>query len=64
MAGTISTLQTLNARSDRDQNREGDLSVGGQKGTLNSLQVDGVDITHLLYIGRTGCGPAYESQRR
>lgn len=34
---------TLTPGVIRDQNREGDLAVGGQKGTLNNLQVDGVD---------------------
>ncbi len=48
---------TLTPGVIRDQNREGDLSVGGQKGTLNSLQVDGVDNNNTFFgqsFGRTG----------
>ena len=40
---------TLTPGVIRDQNREGDLSVGGQKGTLNSLQVDGVDNNNTFF---------------
>jgi len=41
--------------------RAGDLSFGGQKGTLNSLQIDGVDNNNLFFgqaLGRTGSGRA------
>src|SRR5215813_3560470 len=41
--------------------RAGDLSFGGQKGTLNSVQIDGVDNNNLFFgqaLGRTGSGRA------
>ncbi len=41
--------------------RLGDLSFGGQKGTLNSLQIDGVDNNNMFFgqsLGRTGSGRA------
>ncbi|MEP7272160.1 MAG: TonB-dependent receptor [Acidobacteriota bacterium] len=41
--------------------RQGDLSFGGQKGTLNSVQIDGVDNNNLFFgqaLGRTGSGRA------
>jgi outer membrane receptor protein involved in Fe transport len=41
--------------------RAGDLSFGGQKGTLNSIQIDGVDNNNLFFgqaLGRTGSGRA------
>jgi outer membrane receptor protein involved in Fe transport len=41
--------------------RQGDLSFGGQKGTLNSIQIDGVDNNNLFFgqaLGRTGSGRA------
>jgi hypothetical protein len=47
----------------RDPTRTGDLSVGGQKGTLNSLQVDGVDTNNTFFgqaFGRTGVRPPYQ----
>jgi outer membrane receptor protein involved in Fe transport len=54
---------TLTPGVIRDQNREGDLAVGGQKGTLNSLQVDGVDNNNTFFgqaFGRTGTRPPYQ----
>jgi len=54
---------TLTPGVIRDQNREGDLSVGGQKGTLNNLQVDGVDNNNTFFgqaFGRTGVRPPYQ----
>ncbi|MEK7833048.1 MAG: carboxypeptidase-like regulatory domain-containing protein, partial [Acidobacteriota bacterium] len=41
--------------------RGGDLSFGGQKGTMNSIQIDGVDNNNLFFgqsLGRTGSGRA------
>lgn len=41
--------------------RAGDLSFGGQRGTLNSVQIDGVDNNNLFFgqsLGRTGSGRA------
>ncbi|MEP7343507.1 MAG: TonB-dependent receptor, partial [Acidobacteriota bacterium] len=41
--------------------RLGDLSFGGQRGTFNSLQIDGVDNNNLFFgqaLGRTGSGRA------
>ena len=58
---------TLTPGVIRDQNREGDLSVGGQKGTLNSLQVDGVDNNNTFFgqsFGRTGVRPPLPVFRR
>lgn len=54
---------TLTPGVIRDQNREGDLAVGGQKGTLNSLQVDGADNNNTFFgqaFGRTGVRPPYQ----
>lgn len=41
--------------------RQGDLSFGGQRGTLNSVQIDGVDNNNNFFgqaLGRTGSGRA------
>ena len=41
--------------------RGGDLSFGGQRGTFNSLQIDGVDNNNLFFgqtLGRSGSGRA------
>ncbi len=41
--------------------RQGDLSFGGQRGTFNSLQIDGVDNNNSFFgqaLGRTGSGRA------
>lgn len=41
--------------------RGGDLSFGGQRGTLNSVQIDGVDNNNMFFgqaLGRTGSGRA------
>lgn len=41
----------------RDNNRAGDISFGGLKGTYNSLQIDGVDNNNNFFgqaLGRTG----------
>ncbi|HEV2798923.1 MAG TPA: TonB-dependent receptor [Pyrinomonadaceae bacterium] len=54
---------TLTPGVVRDQTRQGDLSVGGQKGTLNSLQVDGADNNNTFFgqaFGRTGVRPPYQ----
>lgn len=54
---------TLSPGVIRDQNREGDLAVGGQKGTLNNLQVDGTDNNNTFFgqsFGRTGVRPPYQ----
>ncbi len=43
--------------------RGGDLSVGGQRGTLNSVQVDGVDNNNTFFgqsLGRGGVRPPYQ----
>lgn len=43
--------------------RGGDLSVGGQRGTQNSLQVDGVDNNNTFFgqaLGRGGVRPPYQ----
>src|SRR5947209_2409246 len=43
--------------------RGGDLSVGGQRGTYNSLQVDGVDNNNSFFgqaLGRGGVRPPYQ----
>ena len=48
---------TLTPSVVRDPTRQGDLAVGGQKGTLNSLQVDGADNNNTFFgqsFGRTG----------
>ncbi|MEP6787638.1 MAG: TonB-dependent receptor, partial [Acidobacteriota bacterium] len=52
---------TLTPGVIRDPSRTGDLSVGGQKGTLNSLQIDGVSNDNTFFgqsLGRTGTGRA------
>jgi hypothetical protein len=52
---------TLTPGVIRDPNRAGDLSVGGQKGTLNSLQIDGTSNDNTFFgqtLGRTGTGRA------
>jgi len=54
---------TLTPGVVRDPTRTGDLSVGGQKGTLNNLQVDGVDNNNTFFgqaFGRTGVRPPYQ----
>ncbi len=54
---------TLTPAVVRDPTRQGDLAVGGQKGTLNSLQVDGVDNNNTFFgqsFGRTGTRPPYQ----
>src|SRR5262249_27674588 len=43
----------------RDPSRSGDLSFGGQRGTANSLQVDGTDSNNVFFgqsTGRAGTG--------
>ena len=43
----------------RDQTRGGDLSFGGQRGTANSLLVDGADANNIFFgqtVGRSGTG--------
>jgi len=43
----------------RDPTRSGDLSFGGQRGTANSLQVDGSDANNVFFgqsVGRAGTG--------
>ena len=55
-------FSTLSPGVIRDP-RGGDLSVGGQRGTLNSLQVDGVDNNNTFFgqaFGRTGVRPPYQ----
>ena len=45
----------------RDPTRSGDLAVGGQKGTLNSLQIDGASSDNTFFgqsSGRVGSGRA------
>src|SRR5215471_4117754 len=45
----------------RDAARTGDISFGGQRGTLNSLQIDGADNNNTFFgqaLGRTGSGRA------
>ncbi|MBA2494329.1 MAG: TonB-dependent receptor [Acidobacteria bacterium] len=52
---------TLTPGIVRDPTRSGDLSVGGQKGTLNSLQIDGTSSDNTFFgqsSGRTGSGRA------
>jgi hypothetical protein len=54
---------TLTPGVVRDPTRLGDLSVGGQKGTLNNLQVDGSDNNNTFFgqaFGRTGVRPPYQ----
>ncbi len=53
---------TLSPAVVRDP-RGGDLSVGGQRGTYNSLQVDGVDNNNTFFgqaFGRGGVRPPYQ----
>src|SRR6185503_18304710 len=55
-------FSTLSPGVIRDP-RGGDLSVGGQRGTLNSLQVDGVDNNNTFFgqaFGRGGVRPPYQ----
>jgi hypothetical protein len=55
-------FSTLSPGVIRDP-RGGDLSVGGQRGTLNSLQVDGVDNNNTFFgqaLGRGGVRPPYQ----
>lgn len=52
---------TLTPGVVRDPTRSGDLSVGGQKGTLNSIQIDGASSDNTFFgqsSGRTGSGRA------
>jgi outer membrane receptor protein involved in Fe transport len=52
---------TLTPGIVRDPTRSGDLAVGGQKGTLNSIQVDGTSSDNTFFgqsSGRTGSGRA------
>ena len=52
---------TLTPGIVRDPTRAGDLVVGGQKGTLNSIQVDGTSSDNTFFgqsSGRTGSGRA------
>ena len=52
---------TLTPGIVRDPTRAGDLSVGGQKGTFNSIQVDGTSSDNTFFgqsSGRTGSGRA------
>jgi outer membrane receptor protein involved in Fe transport len=54
---------TLTPAVVRDPTRQGDLAVGGQKGTFNSLQVDGADNNNTFFgqaLGRTGVRPPYQ----
>lgn len=54
---------TLTPGVVRDPTRQGDLAVGGQKGTFNSLQVDGADNNNTFFgqaLGRTGTRPPYQ----
>src|SRR5437660_12659431 len=54
---------TLTPGVVREPTRGGDLTVGGQKGTLNSLQVDGTDNNNTFFgqsFGRTGTRPPYQ----
>src|SRR5207237_1340362 len=55
-------FSTLSPGVIRDP-RGGDLSVGGQRGTLNSLQVDGVDNNNTFFgqaLGRGAVRPPYQ----
>lgn len=52
---------TLTPGVVRDPTRSGDLAVGGQKGTLNSLQIDGASSDNTFFgqsSGRVGSGRA------
>jgi len=55
-------FSTLSPGVIRDP-RGGDLSVGGQRGTFNSVQVDGVDNNNTFFgqaLGRGGVRPPYQ----
>src|SRR2546430_2513081 len=59
---TFQDFGTLSPGVVRDP-RGGDLSVGGQRGTFNSLQVDGVDNNNPFFgqaFGRGGVRPPYQ----
>jgi outer membrane receptor protein involved in Fe transport len=52
---------TITPNVVRDPTRSGDLAVGGQKGTLNSLQIDGASSDNTFFgqsSGRVGSGRA------
>src|SRR6185369_16196347 len=52
---------TLTPGIVRDPTRSGDLAVGGQKGTMNSIQIDGTSNDNTFFgqsSGRTGSGRA------
>lgn len=52
---------TLTPGIIRDPTRAGDLAVGGQKGTMNSIQIDGTSSDNTFFgqaSGRTGSGRA------
>nr|HQU86277.1 TonB-dependent receptor [Pyrinomonadaceae bacterium] len=52
---------TLTPGIVRDPTRQGDLAIGGQKGTLNSLQIDGTSSDNTFFgqsSGRIGSGRA------
>ncbi len=52
---------TLTPGVVRDPTRSGDLAIGGQKGTLNSIQIDGASSDNTFFgqsSGRTGSGRA------
>ncbi|MCD9185341.1 MAG: TonB-dependent receptor [Pyrinomonadaceae bacterium] len=52
---------TLTPGIVRDPTRQGDLAVGGQKGTLNSIQIDGTSSDNTFFgqsSGRIGSGRA------
>ena len=54
---------TLTPGVIRDTTRTGDLSVGGLRGTFNSIQVDGVDNNNTFFgqsFGRGGVRPPYQ----
>lgn len=54
---------TLTPGVIRDPTRTGDISVGGLRGTFNSVQVDGVDNNNTFFgqsFGRGGVRPPYQ----
>jgi hypothetical protein len=54
-------LVSLTPNVVTDTTRQGDLSIGGQRGTFNSLQIDGTDNNNSFFgqaLGRTGSGRA------
>ncbi|HEY6232126.1 MAG TPA: TonB-dependent receptor [Pyrinomonadaceae bacterium] len=58
----LQDFSTLSPGVIRDP-RGGDLSVGGQRGTFNSVQVDGVDNNNTFFgqaLGRGGVRPPYQ----